>query len=210
MNSKDRFAIGATALLILAFFSIYCHGVYLNAVAATCSVYRSKGHDLLRYIEQGQSSGTLWPAETKGKTNYSSSTDFLNVLYKAQGKPRVTDDQNIWTIVKNMPTNAPDNFIVLATRNIDPRSLRLRLTEGDMARTVTFLPESGLKVLKRDAIVFRKDGTSYAVGLPPRFSWTATYRRIYRNQPFDLTTNCASGLPVSYLTPKGEVTPLTD
>ena len=38
----------------------------------------------------------------------------------------------------------------------------------------------------------------------------ATYDRIYREIPFDVTTNLASGLQVKYLTTDGEVLPTND
>ena len=122
----------------------------------------------------------------------------------------LSSDDNMWTVIKNLPAGAPDNVIVLATRNIDPLTLRINLTESEMDNRISFLPEDSERSLKRVGIVFRKDGSSYTVSKGTRNDLFATYRQIYVNQPFDLTSNLVSGFPVKYLTPKGEVTPVSE
>ena len=121
-------------------------------------------------------------------------------------------DANIWVAVKNRPENPPPNLIVLATRNIDPSSLRTRLTEGDMQKRIRFdkhfVPPKNLPILKKTALFIYADGSRGGVGVNSRTY--ATYNRIYKGSPFDVTTNLASGLQVKYLTTDGEVIPTND
>lgn len=115
----------------------------------------------------------------------------------------ITDENNFWMIVKNLPSNAPSQVVVLATRNIAPESLRSRLTEVDMNKAIRFVSEKQKGVLRDWAILIRKDGSSVAI----LHDAIVPLRYIYRNSPFDLTTNLVNGRPVKYLTPTGEVTP---
>ena len=115
----------------------------------------------------------------------------------------ITDENNFWTVVKNLPSNAPNHVVVMATRNIDPESLRSRLTEVDMNKSIRFVHEKQKGLLRDWAIFIRKDGSSVAV----LHSAITPLKYIYRNSSFDLTTNLVNGLPVKYLTPTGEVTP---
>ena len=121
-------------------------------------------------------------------------------------------DPNIWVAVKNCPKNPPPNLIVLATRNIDPSSLRTSLTDEDMQKRIrfdkNFVPPENLPMLKEVALFLYADGHSGGVGVNSRIY--ATYNRIYRGSPFDVTTNLASGLQVKYLTTDGEVIPTND
>ena len=121
-------------------------------------------------------------------------------------------DANIWTVVKNLPENPPHNLIVLATRNIDPSSLRTRLTEADMHRHIQFNEQfespQNLPVLKKHAVLIRADGSSCIV--QKGRSNETTYEHIYRGIPFYLPTNPVNGLQVKYLTSDGEVIPAND
>lgn len=128
--------------------------------------------------------------------------------------PKAYFDSSIWTVAKNIPDDPPPNLIVLATRNIDPSSLRTKLTDEDMQKHIQFREEKGhLMILGKYAIVFFADGTytSLPVVSPTsRRGKMTTYKFIYRNQPFDLTTNLLNGLQVKYLTTKGETIPVND
>jgi len=112
----------------------------------------------------------------------------------------------MWAIVKNLPSNAPNNFIVLATRNVDPKSLRSRLTEDQMDGKLDFLPQEKNGLLRKYFIIIRRDG-SYFISKCDRTPRGIPFRDLYGNRPFDLTTNLLDGLPVKHLTPDGEVVP---
>lgn len=123
------------------------------------------------------------------------------------------DDVRIWTVIKNLPDNPPKNLVVLATRNVDPASLRTRLGTNDMKKHIRFRKEKDdLRILRRFAVLINAGGGSIAVPVtssPDRFA-NLRYETIYRNQPFDLTTNLVNGLQVKYLSPDGEVLPTND
>lgn len=123
-------------------------------------------------------------------------------------------DTEVWTVVKNIPDDPPSNLIVLATRNVDTSSLRTKLTDEDMQKHIRFKEKKDdLWILNQAAVLIRSDGTATAVPVVPptsRRKNTATYRYIYRSQPFDLTANSVNGLQVKYLTPDGEVIPTND
>jgi len=122
-------------------------------------------------------------------------------------------DANIWAVVKNIPEDPPENLIILVTRNIDPSSLRTRLTDGDMQKQIQFdeqfIPPENLPILKKYAVVIRADGSWWMI-FPKSKAMSRTYGKIYRGEPFDLTTNLVNGLQVKYLTTDGEVIPTND
>jgi hypothetical protein len=127
-------------------------------------------------------------------------------------------DANIWAVVKNLPENPPGNLVVLATRNIDPSSLRTRLAEGDMEKRICFdrhfVPPKNLPILKKYAVFIYADGRGLIIGMDSRND--STYRHIYREIlygegiTFDFTTNLVNGLQIKYLTTDGEVIPAND
>lgn len=135
-------------------------------------------------------------------------------------------DVNIWTAVKNRPENPPPNLIVLATRNVDPSSLRTRFTEEDMQKHIRFdgqfEPPPNMPILKKCAVVVYADGNAHimpVVSPASRKRNETTYDSIYKwwmsyydkEAFFDLTTNLVNGLQVKYLTPEGvEVVPTND
>ena len=123
------------------------------------------------------------------------------------------NDVRIWTIIKNLPDNPPKNLIVLATRNVDPTSLRTRLGTNDMKKHIRFKKEKdNLRILRRFAVLINAGGGSIAVPVtssPDRLA-NLRYEIIYRNQPFDLTTNLVNDLQVKYLSPDGEVIPTNE
>lgn len=127
-------------------------------------------------------------------------------------------DASIWTVIKNLPENPPENLVVLATRNIDPSSLRTRLTEGDAEKQIRidehFAPPENLPILKKAAVVIYANGGRLIIGTAPGNDHTC--RRVYwrylakEPAPFDLTTNLVSDQQVKYLTTDGEVIPAND
>ena len=115
---------------------------------------------------------------------------------------------NIWTVIKNLPDNPPGNLVVLATRNIDPSSLRTKLTEEDMHKHIQFKEgKDDVLLLRGFAGVVRADGRAIRLGAYRQIP----YGKIYGKKPFDLTTNLVDGRQVKYLTPEGmEVIPTND
>lgn len=227
MKKKERFLIIVCSLVGIACYWCFFYGWYINAASANVSFLREEGKTIFSRIS-GQSE-PLWPFDGFSGLQFSNSTDYLNVLIcsnhldykrdlrysyfhsaKLRKMTHLSSDDNMWTVVKNLPAEAPDNVIVLATRNIDPLTLRACLTGGEMDNRVSLLPEESERSLKLAGIVFRKDGSSYTIGRRPESALFATCRHIYVNQPFDLTSNRVSVFPVTYLTPKGEVTPVSE
>lgn len=206
MKKKTRYVIVfACALFVLFLLWVRAWGEFLNAVSATLASRRSNGQEIVRYLDDSQNPLLQWPSDN-GVTNFRSSTDLINAINEAQGKPHVAPDQNMWTIVKNLPSNAPNNFIVLATRNVDPKFLRSRLTEDQMDDKLDFLPKEKNGLLRKHFIIIRRDGSAFISKCEKTYRG-APFRDLYGNRPFDLTTNLLDGLPVKYLTPDGEVAP---
>ena len=134
-------------------------------------------------------------------------------------------DANVWTVIKNGPENPPKNLIVLATRNIDPSSLRTSFTDKDMHKHIRFdeqfVPPEKMPILSKYAVAIRADCRAVLIPVVPPTSGKAEktmYKYIYTHMPsfgeedfFDLTTNLVNGRLVSYFTPDGKtVIPTND
>jgi len=135
-------------------------------------------------------------------------------------------DASIWTVIKNMPENPPENLIVLATRNVDPSSLRTRFSDGDIHKHIRFEerfePPENMPILRKFAVLITAGGSGTIVPVihpASRMPKATTYDSIYKQAmvfygkeaSFDLTTNLVNGLQVKYLTPEGvEVIPTND
>lgn len=113
-------------------------------------------------------------------------------------------DRNEWIVIQNIPDNPPGNLIVLATRNVDPSSLRTKLADGDMQKHIRFVANPGFPLFERNsAILVRADGVTVRVRKE-----AMTYAAVYRGQTFDVTTNRVDGAQTKYLLPDGkEVVP---
>ena len=133
--------------------------------------------------------------------------ELVSQLY---GRPFFSEKNMPWIIVKNLPEDAPDNFIVMTTANVNPASLRTRLAEEDMSKRIEIAKNPQMRMLRERIYLIRKDGK--VVELWKRRSAQAkySYREIYDNVPFDLTTNLVNGMPVKYLAPTGEITPTNE
>ena len=229
------FVIICSAASILFFQNIRHTRFFLTVFGSTSTALRAEGHHVWYRINDFARRGGKLSEDYCGNASFKTSTEYFNWLstipndngnsllairnnvpnnpmalfdpnihagtYKTG--TMITDKNNIWTVVKNLSSNAPNHVVVLATRNIDSSSLRSRLTEGDMSKPMRFVPEKQKGLLRDWAILVRKDGSSVAV----LHAATVSLKYIYRNSPFDLTTNLVNGQPVKYLTPTGEVTP---
>lgn len=221
-SKKIKFVIIGFICCLILFIS-YCHGVYLNALDATIVRRKVEGRKIVENIKRGKELKPLWAHDGTSKLNVSSSTEFfdilisapeyqfdseiINLLLQKTGKEsNVCPQKNIWTVVKNLPPNAPDNFVVLVTRNIDAESLVIRLNEDNMDDKIKFLSNEENSFLKYYAIIIRKDGSSFVCKRPSLFFKGCSYRAIYNNQPFDISSQLGE-IPVSYLTPVSEVYP---
>ena len=199
---------------------------------ASYDLIRVEGKQMLDFLEheRRQAGFTRWPSDDDSSADVSNSTDFFNNMISGLDNDQrknlfrsfhwrfeinaisnliFTPQNNYWIIIKNMPSDAPSNIIVLATRNITPKSLRTCMNENDMTRTIRFSEDNYDDALKNWGVVIRKDGKAVVI---PR-SLVKTRRKSYRfiyEEPFDFTTNLVNGLPVKYLTPTGEVTPANE
>lgn len=183
------------------------------------------GRELFNLIDGKNAEEALWPTSSLGMS-YTNSTDYFNELAERLGvcsnylskvysigsevakvsSPQMTGlnaENNLWTVVNNLPSNAPANVIVLATRNVDPSSLRTKLEHADMDKRITFNTEGEAGVLRHTAVIIRKDGSSLAITIRKRASRYGidTLRYVYGDKPFDLTKNTSAEAQVSYLTP---------
>jgi hypothetical protein len=164
------------------------------------------------------------------KMNFANSTEYFSMLMKKQGDVAelfthsskmvrasppgtagLSSKNNIWTVVKNLPTNAPGHMVVLVSRNIDPASLRTRLGKTDMGKEISFDLEGETGLLRNYAILIRNDGNGLILRCGRNlFSASLRHRSygyIYSGRPFDLSTSDIGGLRVTYMTPDGEVMP---
>lgn len=219
----------------LFFQSIKHTRFFLTVFGSSSTGLRAEGHNVWYRISDSAQRNCKLSEDFCGNSSFETSTAYLNwltTLPNDSGNSRlvirnnapnnpmalfdqnlhagtyktgtmITDENNFWMVMKNLSSNAPNQVVVLATRNIDPKSLRSRLTNDDMDKSIRFVPEKQKGILRDWAIIVRKDGSSIAF----LRAATVPLRYIYRNSPFDLTTNLVNGMPVKYLTPTGEVTP---
>ena len=114
-----------------------------------------------------------------------------------------------WIIIKNIPENPPANLIVLATRNIDPSTLRTHLTDDDMQKTIRFFSWNYLSPLAYYAVLIRADHRTILIQKSRPKSMT--YQKIYSECLFNVVTNSTTGFTVKYLLPDGkEVIPTNE
>lgn len=199
---------------------------------ASYDLIRVEGKRMWNFLEHEsrQAGFTRWPSDDNSSTDNSNSTDYFNNMMSgldndqrknlfrsiqwrfeinAMSNLIFTPQNNYWIIIKNMPADAPSNIIVLATRNIAPKSLRTCMNEYDMTKKIRFSEDNYDDALKNWGVLIRKDGK---VVIIPR-NLVKTRRKSYGfiyNEPFDITTNLVNGLQVKYLTPTGEVTPTNE
>ncbi len=128
--------------------------------------------------------------------------EFSSYISKvSDSSDELTLADNIWNVAKNIPLDAPPNFIVLATRNVDPTSLRTRLQEEDMNKHISFIADSSW-LLQNCAILVRLDRSSLVVPIGKRTSRFHLLSYIYGNSQFDMTTH-----DIRYLTSTDETVP---
>lgn len=217
----------AAVLLVLHFFSIE-----KQAMSATSSALKARSSAVVHCLNEMCLTGfCLWPQDEPTLPNHRSSVNYFNWLItdvlasggeydnnclrhlreelvsQLYGRPFFSEKNMPWIIVKNLPEDAPDNFIVMASANVSPTSLRTRLAEEDMDKRIEIAKNSQMRVLRERIYLIRRNGQVVELwkGRSPQEKFT--YREVYDNSFFDLTTNLVNGLPVKYLTPTGEVTP---
>jgi len=214
---------------------LYFFACEKQAMSATSAALKARSRAVVEYLNGGaQTELGLWPRDNPTQSSHRSSVDYFNwlltgvplsvsendnkcrchlreeIVSQLYGRNIFTEKNMPWIIAKNVPEDAPDNFIVLATANVNPASLRTRLTEGDMFKRLEVAQGYSMRVLHGCVFLVRKDGKviEFWKGRTPNAKYT--YREIYDNLPFDMTTNLVNGVPVKYLTPTGEVTPTNE
>lgn len=199
---------------------------------ASYDLIRAEGKRMLNCLEDERehTAITRWPSDNTSASTISNSTVFFNSMMSGLDDYEKTNlfrsmtwrldnnsmsnftftlQNNYWIVIKNIPADAPGNVIVLATRNIDPKSLRIRITKNDMTKTIQFAAEKSEDSLKNWAVLIRKDGKTVVLPRTRKQSRRESYGFIYKKS-FDLTTNLVNGMPVKYLTPTGEVMPTNE
>jgi len=229
MNLKKRHLIViASVIASIPFVIIFILGVIIKADSASTGLAHSYIKTIGRAVAYSLKESNSFPRDG-GSDNINHQPRQFNQWYSRfdvdkllsdsrrridEDIPKAYFDSNIWIVAKNIPDDPPSNLIVLATRNVDPSSLRTKLTDEDLQKHIRFREENDhLMILRKYAIVFFADGTCTSVPVvspTSRRGNRTTYRSIYRNQPFDLTTNSVNGMQVKYLTPDGEVIPTND
>lgn len=225
---KKHPVVVAFVIVSIPFVIIFILGVILQVDSATTglthSYIKTIGSAIAYSLKESNSfprdSGSDDKNHQAGQFNQWHSLFDVDKLLSDSGRridkdiPKAYFDSSIWIVAKNIPDDPPPNLIILATRNVEPSSLRTRLADEDMQKHIRFREKyDDLMILRKYAVLFFADGMCTSVPLvspKSRRGNRITYRSIYRNQPFDLTTNLVSGLQVKYLTPEGEITPIND
>jgi hypothetical protein len=229
MNFKKRHLIVVASVIVsILFVIIFILGLILKVDSASTGLAHSYIKTIGRAIAYSLKESNSFPRDDgsadinhqPGQFNQWYSLFDVDKLLSDSGRridkdiPKAYFDLSIWTVAKNIPDDPPPNLIVLATRNVDPASLRTKLTDEDMQKHIQFRGESGhLMILRKYAIVLFADGTCTSIPVvspTSRRGNRTTYKFIYRNRPFDLTTNLVNGLQVKYLTPDDEIIPVND
>ena len=216
-----------------------------NAESRAASIVRITGGEIVRYLRENNA----FPRDgcpASGMEDYHVAPskrwhDQLNLaeimhgrICWEDGSPHYSQklphyNLGIWTVIKNFPDNPPENLIVLATRNIDPLSLRTKFRDEDVNKHIRFCQqEDDWHILRKYAVLIRADGEGIIVPVVSPESKRAKYtmygaiHRMYdfnykencfdfKYPPFDLTTNLVNGLQVKYIMPNGEeVIPTND
>ena len=228
IKKKHLIVIAVPAIVLLLFGAIFILGIIINVDSAITGVAHGYVVTMGRAIAYGLKESNSFPrdADSDGRNHqmaqfnrWHSLFDVDKLLYDSdriidEDIPKAYFNPSIWIVIKNIPDDPPPNLIVLATRNIDPSSLRTKLTDEDMQKHIQFRGENGhLMILKKYAVVFFADGTYTSVPVVSPTSkrgHRTTYRSIYRSQTFDITTNLINGLQVKYLSSDGETIPVNE
>jgi hypothetical protein len=229
MKYKKKYIIvvSVTVISLLLIGSVFIFGTIINIDSARTGVARSYLRTIGKAIACNLKENNTFPMNSAGGVNYMEGQSnqwysFFDVekLLSESARPIDEDipkayfDADIWTVIKNMPDDPPPNLIVLATRNVDPSSLRTKITDTDMEKCIRFNEQKDdLWILNKAAVLIRADGLAISAPVTTSTSkrkYTGKYKYIYADQPFDVTTNLVNGLQVKYLTPEGEIIPAND
>lgn len=224
MNNKVKTVSIISAGLAL-FFLAKLYAVLAPAMrGANITLKQVQGQNILLCIEHGkENSIPRWSHDIENGPIFTNSSDYFNWLkadsdamslqkvsalktsrahtdfFLLRGR-EFSEENNMWTVIKNISASAPDNLIVLATRNVDPTSLPQHLTSTNRSKRIRLLYQDD-PLFRNGIILIRKDGMIWKGKHSPN------YEEVCGSVPFDLTTNLVNGMPVKYLTPTGEVTP---
>lgn len=235
MKQNVKKAILVIALPCITLIVFYLFICIKQAESTTFVALKARSRAVVECLNEGNSIGVgLWPRDDSTQAHYRSCVDYFNwlktmvsssrgeydkkclnylreeLVSQLYGRQCFTEKNMPWNIIKNLPEDAPDNLIVMTTANVNPTSLRTRLSDRDMYKRIEVVQNSPVRVLRERICLVRKDGkvVELWIGRSPQAKFT--YREVYDNIPFDLTTNLVNGMPVKYLTPTGEITPTNE
>ena len=110
---------------------------------------------------------------------------------------------NLFVFAKNLPDDAPDSVIAVASRNVSPDLLQLSLSKEQLDDPLPF-QEDSVAFLKDYAVVIQKNGMIYHLRRKDKRTCYCTYRTLFKNA---FTVTNLPGRTVSYLTATGEIIP---
>ena len=110
---------------------------------------------------------------------------------------------NLFIFAKNLPDDAPDSVIAVASRNVSPALLRLSLSQEQLDDHLPF-QEDPVEFLKDYAVVIQKNGMISHLRRKDKQTCHQTYRALFKNA---FTVTNLPGRTVSYLTAIGEFFP---
>lgn len=198
---------------------------YKKTVSIAPIVLRSQSCTLVQKLGIPYEEGAdELPRDAHGRPSFQTSVDYFNWLadqtqvgelqsilsYQRREQSRFSEKNMPWVIVKNLPEEVPNHFIVLATANVDARSLRTRLAPESMDKLINVTFSSPIRALRTHAFLVCKDGKVITLNKERSSPKQYTCREVYDNIPFDLTAHGAGDGRVTYLTPGGEVIPVND
>lgn len=137
-------------------------------------------------------------------------TDFVYAKLAGAGVPacetgKLTAENNMWTIAKNVPKEVSDSVPLLVTRNIDAASLPAKVAESDATKVLRFDNEWETPFGPCYFVIVSAGGACYAAN-----KGHMSYREAFRGQKYDATVE-ESGQParhpLAYLTPTRTVVP---
>jgi len=117
----------------------------------------------------------------------------------------LTSSNNMWTVVKNYRSTAPDTLPILVTRNLDLSVLVARRKGAIRDRNLCFLPGDDWPFGRGDCLVIRKGGSAFWA-----HGRSLTFASLF-GPDFDADAYNKAGLqPLKYLTPRREVVPVLE
>ncbi|MBP5321144.1 MAG: hypothetical protein J6334_09150 [Kiritimatiellae bacterium] len=196
--------MGGIGILAVVFFARMTH---ISNIGAQSTILGQTAKDLyVIYSNYG------FVGAENHSTSFTNSTDLLRDMltefddYRPRDRYFPISDaspiqleapENMWVFVKNIPDDADDAVIVVATRNIDRDLLRMTLSEKELDQPLPFHCEP-TGILKHVTLAIHKNGVISKIRHHRRSP--PTFRHLFQH-PFAVTNQTP---PMSYLFPTGE------